>query len=333
MGAIGTALLTQLGATGVTELAKQGGYAISNLTGYNDAISRDQLEQQKKLTDIQQNANFEAMDKQQQMQKEMYEHTFGIQSKYDSAAEQVKRYKEAGLNPALMYTNGSAGMAGGTTGSAGMGSVSGGNASDEASRKAIDLQQQGMALQNAKLASEIEVNKSIAKSNNANAETTDKTRSIIIENARQAGISQYLENIANEWKVTGGNIGLNYNVEGFGLEQTLNPDAYIGQEASNIILKSIADTGNANAQALLNNKKAEGYFQELINATAHADADTVKALAMKLTAEFNTGEFTNWKTWADLGLQATQVVGGVVTKGIAAGKPAGNRVTNINVNP
>ena len=91
-------------------------------------------------------------------------------------------------------------------------------------------------------------------------------------------------------------------------------------------MKSLADTGNANAQALLNNKKAEGYFKELINATAHADADTIKALAIKLTAEFNTGEFTNWKTWADLGLQATQVIGGVVTKGIAAGKPAANRL-------
>ena len=59
----------------------------------------------------------------------------------------------------------------------------------------------------------------------------------------------------------------------------------------------------------MNNKKAEGYFQELVNATAHADADKIKALAIKLTAEFNTGEFANWKTWADLGLQATQVVG------------------------
>ena len=122
----------------------------------------------------------------------------------------------------------------------------------------------------------------------------------MIENARQAGIAQYLENISNEWKVTGGNIGLNYNVKGFGLEQVLNPSAYIGQEATNILLKSIADTGNANAQALLTNNKAQGYFQELVNATAHADADTVKAMAMKLTAEFNTGEFTNWKTWTEL---------------------------------
>ena len=170
MGAIGAALLTQLGNTAVSELTKQGGYAIGKLTGYSDAVAEDQLEQQRKLTEIQQNANFQAMDKQQAMQKEMFEHTFDIQSKYNSAAQQVQRYKEAGLNPALMYTNGSAGMAGGTTGSVGMGSVSGGNASDEASRKSIDVQTQGMALLNAKLSSELDVNKSIATSNNANAD-------------------------------------------------------------------------------------------------------------------------------------------------------------------
>ena len=94
MGAIGTALLTQVGSTAINELGKQGGYAIENLTGYKDAIARDQLEQQKKLTDIQQNANFESMDKSQEMQKDFFEHTFGIQSKYDSASEQVKRLKE-----------------------------------------------------------------------------------------------------------------------------------------------------------------------------------------------------------------------------------------------
>ena len=51
-----------------------------------------------------------------------------------------------------------------------MGSVSGGNASDEASRKSVDIQSQGMALLNAKLSSELDVNKSVSNSNNANAD-------------------------------------------------------------------------------------------------------------------------------------------------------------------
>ena len=69
-----------------------------------------------------------------------------------------------------MYSNGNAGMAGGTTGNTGIGSVSSGSASDEASREAVDMQTQGMALLSAKLSSELEMNKSVTNSNNANAD-------------------------------------------------------------------------------------------------------------------------------------------------------------------
>ena len=141
MSGIGTRLLEQVGATAVNEIGKQAGYALGNATGYNKSIANDQVEQQRKLTEIQQNANFLTMDKQSQMQKDMFEHTFGIQSKYDSAGEQMRRYREAGLNTALMYSSGTAGSAGGTTGGISAPSVSGGNASDESSRKALDSQQ------------------------------------------------------------------------------------------------------------------------------------------------------------------------------------------------
>lgn len=336
MGAIGTALLTQLGATGVNELGKQAGYAIGNLTGYNDAIANDQLEQQKKLTDIQKNANFETMDKSQEMQMDFFNHTFGMQSKYDSAEEQVKRLKEAGLNPALMYSGGNAGGAGGTTGGAQGMAVSSGHASDESARKANDMQSQGMALQLAKLASEVEVNKSVAEVNKANAglsgaktTTEEQQRQSLVEKLTQEGIGKYLENVSEHWKITGEKeSGLDYNGSGKGLNAVMSEKGFIGQEAVNLITKGLADIGNTNAQALLTNNKAQGYFQELVNETAKANAAGIQAAAMKLANEWNTGEFTNWKTWADLGVQATQVVGGVVTKGITAGKPAGAKVTH-----
>ena len=56
----------------------------------------------------------------------------------------------------------------GVTGTA-SGNVSSGNSSDASSRKLADIQSQGMALQLAKLASEIDVNKSVAEANRANA--------------------------------------------------------------------------------------------------------------------------------------------------------------------
>ena len=34
-----------------------------------------------------------------------------------------------------------------------------------------------------------------------------------------------------------------------------------------------------------------------MNATAHADADQIRAAAIKLQTEWSTGEYINWKTW------------------------------------
>ena len=146
MGAIGQ-LLTEVGtdalkntAGGVSSaLNEQIGYGIGNLTGYNDSLRKDQLNQQDALSGIQQKYNFASMDKAYEM---------------NSPEMQVKRLKDAGLNPALMYSGSGAG---GSTVNAP--TASGGNASDESSRRMNAIAAQGMALQNAKVQSEIGVNK------------------------------------------------------------------------------------------------------------------------------------------------------------------------------
>lgn len=301
MGAIGTALLTQLGATGVNELGKQAGYAIGNLTGYNDAIANDQLEQQKKLTDIQKNANFETMDKSQEMQMDFFNHTFGMQSKYDSAEEQVKRLKEAGLNPALMYSGGNAGGAGGTTGGAQGMAVSSGHASDESARKANDMQSQGMALQLAKLASEVEVNKSVAEVNKANAglsgartTTEESQRKLVMENLRQQGIEKWLNNELTQFGLTGTESGSIRNSV-LNWYTSVGNDSMQFKEMNSALLKTIAETENVEINTKLINEKVNGYLQELANGTEQANASMINAAANKLQAEFNTGTDVNWK--------------------------------------
>ena len=114
----------------------------------------------------------------------------------------MKRLKEAGLNPALMY--GMSG-AGGSTGT--MGSVTGGNAPSSAQIRANNQAAQGYAMQLAKLQSEIDVNKSVANINNKNAEkaeadtkTTNDSREIFVENLRQAGIENWLRNEIEGYK-------------------------------------------------------------------------------------------------------------------------------------
>ncbi|MEM3771992.1 MAG: hypothetical protein QXW80_06745 [Candidatus Micrarchaeia archaeon] len=155
---------------------------------------KKQLEQQQKLTDMQVAANKELADYGMGISKEMFEATgYGAQR---------RQMEEAGLNPALMY--GHAG-AGGTTVSSGAGHAGMGMASDEASRKIAATQAKGLALQLAKLQSEIEINKAQAKKLEAEAEKTsgvdtelakaniaDITQSIKNKEAQEAG--QKLQN-------------------------------------------------------------------------------------------------------------------------------------------
>lgn len=106
--------------------------------------SKRQLDQQKKLTDIQVDANKQLADYGMGLQKELF-HATGY-------GAQRKQMEEAGLNPALMY--GHAG-AGGTTGTPATGSAGMGQASTETERKLASIQAQGMALQNRLLSSQV----------------------------------------------------------------------------------------------------------------------------------------------------------------------------------
>lgn len=116
--------------------------------------SKRQLDQQKKLTDIQVDANKALANYGMGLQKELF-HATGY-------GAQRKQMEEAGLNPALMY--GHAG-GGGTTGTPGTGSAGMGQASSETERKLASIQAEGMALQNRLLSSQVK---------NINADTEEK---------------------------------------------------------------------------------------------------------------------------------------------------------------
>lgn len=268
-------------------------------------LRRKQIEQQQKLTDMQVGANKELADYGMGISKEMFEATG-----YGAQRDQMER---AGLNPALMY--GHAG-AGGSTASAGAGSAGSGQASDEASMKMANAQAQGMALQLAKLGSEIAINKAQAKKLDAEASnldersTTEKEqRDVMIEALKQQGYGNWLDNIRKDFlnKPIADDTMEIYGNKIYGATSLQKMSAFT-QEVSAGIAKGMADAGNAEAQALLNNKRAEGYWTELLNAVKHADADAMKAAAIKLSAEWSTGEFTNWKTWVDTGINAVNTI-------------------------
>lgn len=184
------------------ELENELGFAIGNMTGYNRAQEQRQLRQQQALTNMQATANLGLMNASYDRQFKMWQDT--------NYPAQVAMLQKAGLNPALMYAKGGPG---GITGS-GNASVGGGQSSDVSSMEASRTARTGMALQLAKLGSEIELNKSIANRNNAEvpkvgaetvktgAETTNiqATTELIAQQTKNAEIANQGMQIDNDIK-------------------------------------------------------------------------------------------------------------------------------------
>lgn len=160
------------------------GYAIGNLTGSNQRRADEQYKQQERLTGMQAAYQSDLMKESYGLQKGMWDAT-----NYEA---QVEHAKNAGLNPAMLYAKGGAG---GSTGSGGA-SVGGASASDESSRQAAQTQQSGMGLQLEMMKSQIEVNKSIAAKNTAEASYTGGAQTELAE-AQIGELSAKIDNIAN----------------------------------------------------------------------------------------------------------------------------------------
>lgn len=309
------------GATeGVPGMAIGAGLGMINAAKGNEMTAAE-MNDANQLMGMQAMWNNTQAQKTYELQRAMYDYTFNK----NTAAEQVKRLKEAGLNPSLMYGMSGASGTQGTTGSAAAAGVGQGNTSDRAEKAAIGLQQQGMALQMAKLASEIDVNKSVAESNRASAgkdvaetKTTNETRNILIENMKNEGISKWIENVEKSYLLSydpakGDNLSAENEIYNWGV--AINKEGGFSQQAATAIAKTMAETGNATASALLTNEKAKGYWLELLNATASVENDRIKAAAIKLSAEWDTGEYTNWKTWTELGKDALGTLTSLISKG------------------
>ena len=268
---------------------------------------KEQIEQQEKLTDIQVQANKELADYGMGISKQMFDYT-GYEN-------QVKQMKAAGLKPALMY--GHAG-GGGTTVSTGAGSASGNQASDETSRKLANIQMQGMGLQMQKLNAEIQKTQAETEKAKAEAEKVTEEKTSISEKRgfekellRQQGMEKWLQNLRENIKNSG---QLNESEIQMFRNDVLNEytafqkTGYWSQEVSANIAKALAEAKSLEALAELNTEKKKGYWTELLNATKNADSEAAKAAAMKLATEWSTGEYTNWKTWVDIGKDAVNTI-------------------------
>lgn len=274
--------------------------------------AKDQLDQQRELTEIQKRANEELMKKSFGLQKGMYDYTYNK----ESPTAMVEQYRKAGMNPALAYSQG---LAGGTMGSGGA-TVGGGTASNETDRMNAETNKEGMALQNAMLQSQVRLNESVAKKNEVETEKTgaetktiEEQRSLLTANLKEVNQGMFIENMRKQWNDDEQEDYQRHSKlnETTGQWHTIDSKSNYNMEVTTAIIKTQAEIGNVNAQELLTNKKAQGYYQELLNATAMADNDKIKTAAVKLASEWTTGEFVNWKTWADMAKNATAMVGDI----------------------
>lgn len=234
---------------------------------------------------------------------------------YTNYGNQRKQMENAGLNPALMYGQAGPGVTGTATGN-----VSSSNASDASSRRMADTQAQGMALQLAKLASEIEVNKSVAEVNKASAglsgeksETEEQQRNFLIGKLREEGVYYWLQNEINELKLNGNSNEIEVIKNKF-LDRVIGKDSnsWAQQEITNALLKTVAETGKLEADKLLSSERAKTIWKELLIAQQHADNDTIRAKANELAVNWGIGEYKNWKTWVDLGANALKTITSII---------------------
>lgn len=293
-----------------------------------DTRDHRQVEQQRKLTKIQEEANRRLMQDSYGLQKDMYNHQYEM----NTPEAMRKRYEEAGMNPALAYTQGGVG---GVSGGSGGASVSGATASDSASQTSAEASKEqavnqriGMALQHRMQESQIALNESQAEKNikeaeNVGAKTTteEQTRELLKENMKQAGIEKWFQNEATKWKLQETGHGEN-NERGVMMNEKLGESLSIhagsiyNQEMVKALVKTQAETGKLNADEALTTEKALGYYRELLVAEQKGNADETKAIAIKLAAEHSTGEYTNWKTWVSVAKDAIGATADIIKLGM-----------------
>ena len=182
----------------------------------------------------------------------------------------------------------------------------------------------GMALQMGMMQSQIKVNESLARKNDADADkatgeakTIERQRDILKSNLERINDGMFIEQLEKRylhglWKNPNGIGGVSSENKITGTFHEILQGSEFGLNVSNSILKMQAETGNQLAQQALTSEKAKGYFRELMIAQQNADQEGMKAAAIKLATEWSTGEFTNWKTWVDVGEQGGRLLVDVI---------------------
>lgn len=305
---------------------------------------RKQMKMQKELMQEQAKLNYEYGERAAQNAYER-EQAIYQQSKQDNSfAARKADAMGAGLSPGVLY--GSTGASGGGAGSTGGGKMgatgtSGAAAPDPTAGIQTLLGLRQMKLQERKNTAEVKLMESQAKAAEAEAENKtaktktenqmrdvnkairwlegkDKYRGEILKRIWDNGSAFLKEGDIYKIDKWGNNeVGDMFGSEEFNIDDyTMNMKELELQNAVETVNKVSAEIEKIKSERDLNNEKKWLMFQELLVAKQNANTAAVEAAAKKLAAEWQTGEYTNWKTWIDVGEQVvnslTKIIGTIV---------------------
>lgn len=290
--------------------------------------SKNQLDQQKKLTEQQIAAQSRLMGINNEYQKQLYDYTYNK----NTPQAQMRNLMEAGLNPALIY--GIGGQGGATTGAGGATNVQGGTADSPSDVKQANAAEKQAMLNMRAQESQIALNEAQAykletEAENIGAKTTteNQARNVLVEELRQRGRSTWLENLEriykqNDERGKNGERGRSEYNQTYDEMRSISQNSMVDQEVSAGIAETLAKVKNIDANTMLTSEKAKGYWKELLNETIKAEAarkagnaqeenaisKRIEANAQKLATEWGTGEYTNWKTWKDTATEGVKMI-------------------------
>lgn len=293
-----------------------------------------QVDAQKQLNEQAAKLNYEygekAAENAYKRQMEMYERSYQDQS-YAAMRGQME---DAGLSVGLMYGGGGAGGVGGATTGAPQGETGGaeaGRADGTAAQQAAAIQQAQMGLGLVSMKKDLamkdaqidEINAAAAKQRAEAANITEQKiteiqmRPIRYRELFERGKGQYIQNLEKYFEdaMEGGeNDRLDAYDDMFGEHSIIGRRLRTRQGTQDVlntqaqIYERQQNAEAAKALAALNTEKKKYVYMEALAAAKNADAHMLEAESKELATLFETGEYTNWKTWADYAAQGAQML-------------------------
>lgn len=271
--------------------------------GIMDMASQGMQMEHQRDSQRRQNAHeWATMDKAYDMNMRQWEET--------NYQAQMRQMNKAGLNVGLMYGKGGAGGAtvGNNQGSPRQGAM------PTATNNAGMLAAQGAQIESQMKLVEAQTEKTRAEAKNIEAQTTteDNKRDIFIAKLKQEGIGTWYDNLEKRFMREGIPEGEAVEVlrhQVFDIHASgYDSDSPAVNKFNQELLNMASEGKNIDANTLLTNQKAMGYWKELMNATLQAESGRIQAMAHKLSAEWTTGDYINWRTWVEIAQDASGMI-------------------------